>query len=255
MTNMAPAETLEPGHVQVSGGGQINVNQQFIDAAQTLPEESLGAGTSEAEIRELGDALLGAGLFFPSPTFEGMGRVGLSDKPMHGLEAGFRYNGSTLKGDLKLQWLEWGEGMGAGSVQLGVGHQFSPGPSALDKLGSWSRTDLDLMVPFGMKFGDVARIWGAPRVVWSRISADPKVDTLVSSDAPDRFRRAFEDLFRSQHLWYAGFNAGTMIGYKSVFLALEVNVMHVFFRPEILGQTRDLSGFTFVPAGGLVLRF
>jgi hypothetical protein len=255
MTNLAPAHTLDQGHVQATGGGQVNANQQFVDATRQVGTEALEAGTTEEDVRQLAETLLGAGLFAPSPTFEGMARVGLVDKPLHGLEAGVRYNGSTLKGDLKLQWLEAWNGRAAGSVQLGVGHQFSAGPSALNKLGSWSRTDLDLMAPFGLKVGKALRAWAAPRVIWSSVSADPKTDQLFGDDAPDRFREAIDRLFRDESLWYAGMNVGVMVGYQSVFLALEASVMHVFFKTDILGEERDLSGLTVVPAGGLVLRF
>jgi hypothetical protein len=45
--------------------------------------------------------------------------------------------------------------------------------------------------------------------------------------------------------------AGVAVGYKRVFLMLELNAGYTFLRPVLFGERRNLDGFSLYPAIGL----
>ncbi len=267
MTNMTSARALDPGEHQVALGGQINVNSVVLSEGISaydqvasdidLEDRDEDYRLEESTMRELLDAAVVGALFRPSPTMEAGYRLGITDVPLEGIDLGVRYNGRTVKGNFKLQFWESADETFAGSVDVGYGHQFSIGPSFANylTLNEWSRSDVDVMVPFGAAYKEIARVYLAPRVVWSHISASPGVDEEFREHVPDEYKNQVDQWFRDEQLVYAGGNIGGMIGYKYAYLALEMSIMHVAFKPEILGRERNLSGLSVTPAAGVVFRF
>lgn len=265
MTNLTSAHTLEPGEVQMNVNGQLNLNTTIVRQGvesisavksdfESVPE---GETVSEETLREAIDLAVAYQLFRPTLVPEAALRVGLSDAPLEGLDAGIRYNGRSPKGDLKLQYWNSEDGVFAGSIQTGVGYQFSPAPSAIEyvTMTEWKRLDFDVMAPLGLRHEEIFRAWVAPRFIYSRVWTSPKLSEFARKRAPEEAKQARRDLFSNESLYYGGLNFGGMIGYKHVFLAAELNVMRVVFRPKILDERRDLSGYTITPAIGLVGRF
>jgi len=269
-TNMTSARTLEPGEVEANLNAQANVNstpvrtgiragERFQSEVRNTPEDET---ISEETFREGLDFAVASALFRPRGSAEAGARVGLSDAPLEGIDAGLRYNGSTIKADAKLQYWSSEKGRFAASVQPAFGFQSSVASSTVESitLTDWSRFDYDLLAPVGASFGEVLRLWFAPRFLYSRISTSPKFGDRLRERLPENLRGEIERRRRAlfgggEDIYYVGFNVGGSVGYKHVYLAAEVSASRMIFRPDLLGQQRDLSGFSFMPAAGLIVQF
>lgn len=265
-TNLTSARTLDQGEFEANINGQINLNSSplstGIAAGQSVEEEientPEGETVSEETFRRAVDFALASALFRPKPAAEGVFRAGILDKPLGGLDAGIRYNGSTVKGDLKFQYWSSEDDKFAASIQPAFGYQSSTASSTVEyiTLTEWSRYDYDLLAPVGYAFKEIGRVWLAPRFMYSRISTSPKIDDFLRERLPEEIENQRKDLFGGgEDIYYAGLNVGGMIGYKYAYVALEASVSRVFFYPEVLGETRDLSGFSIMPAAALVVQF
>lgn len=269
-TNLTSARTLDQGEFEANVNAQVNLNSSPIqtgietgaDVESEIRTTSEDETISEETFQSAVDFALASALFRPKPAAEGVFRAGLFDRPLEGLDAGIRYNGSTVKGDVKLQYWQSDDDRFAASIQPAFGYQSSTAPSKIEyvTLTEWSRYDYDLLAPFGMAFRDLARIWVAPRFTYSRISTSPKIQDFLRERLPADVRNDIENrreaLFGGgEDLLYAGLNVGGMVGYKFAYVALEASVSRVFFHPEILGEQRDLSGFTIMPSAALVFQF
>lgn len=265
LTNLTSARALDPGEHQVTFGGQVNLNSAILSESvaaykevrrkvENTPDDRQVA---EETFRQLLDAAVAGALFRPSPNPEIGYRLGITDVPGEGFDLGVRYNGQSLKGDVKWQFWESDNGVGAGSLQVGYGHKLSIGLASATRvaLTEWSRSDIDVMVPFGATFDNDVRIYAGPRLIWSHISIQPDFDNEIGRRAPKAYKQKAGQLFNDEQILYAGGNLGGMFGYKNAYLAVEVNVMHVAFQPEVLGEPRDLSGVTVTPSIGTVYRF
>jgi len=265
-TNLTSARTLDQGEFEANVNGQVNLNssplrtgiaagESIENEIENTPEDE---NVSEETARRAIDFAVASALFRPKPAAEGVFRAGLLDKPLGGLDAGLRYNGSTVKGDLKFQYWSSEDDAFAASIQPAFGYHSSTAPSAIEYITftEWSRYDYDILAPFGFAYDEIARVWLAPRFMYSRIKASPKIDEFLKKRLPEEVENRRQDLFGDgENIFYAGLNVGGMVGYKYAYFALEASVSRVFFNPEILGETRNLSGFAIMPSAALVVQF
>ncbi|MGM0558223.1 MAG: hypothetical protein ACQEVA_17695 [Myxococcota bacterium] len=262
MTHATGAHTLDQGEVRGGVTTQVDANTNIVSTtlsnARNLEDRIQDSNNTdpltEEEFRDVLDAAVAFALFRPGYTPEANLRVGIIDT----LDLGVRYNGVTLKGDLKYEIAEWDDERQAVSVDVGVGRQFSPAPSIVEivALTEWSRTDLDVIALYGFEFEPYGRFWIGPRFMQSWIDVQPKLD----DELRERIPQEYEDLdpgqfFQDENITYYGGTTGIMAGYKHVYAMVELTVMYSRFTPTIIDEQRNLSGVTFAPNFGVVFEF
>jgi len=263
MTDMTPSKALEPGHVQLSAQMQASVQdtpvRKSIAAGADARDEFMQDGgdpVEEETVRDFVDAGLAWLLFRPGVSTEFMARIGVWDGLLEGLEFGLRYDTKMLKGDAKVQLFESDDERWAVAADFGFAHHLSVVNDATKylTLTDFSRNDLDFQLSGGVQLGDVFRGWVGPRVIASRVSAEPVLPGYVRDKIPPELEKYDPNqFFDDAWLMYYGVTAGMMVGYKYVFLALELSTFRVAFRPEVFGEERNFDGTVFAPAAGLVV--
>lgn len=260
LTNMAPAETLDPGEAQATGGYQFDVHSQTFTGIYRAGEAVLSDieradsedPVSEETLRALFDTLVLWKIFPFGGGPEFMGRTGVYD----GIDAGLRYNGNVVKGDVRFRLWEStsGDRTKALNAQFGYGHHSSPFGDAIEWLGveSWSRSDFDFALNYGYEIGDWAKMYIAPRYVFSNISMDLEVNERLRERIPEEYRDwEANDLFSAGSMHYIGANMGIMLGYRYLFATVDLSTFRILFSPEILGSQRDYDGWVLSPTLGL----
>ncbi len=262
LSHMTTPQALEPGDWEVAGAWTGHANsvaatksiQSGVDLWDHYVGEEDPGAMSEDDLRTLLDTGLAWALFHPGTGYEIMGRVGLTDKLAEGLDVGLRTNFSEIKGDLKLQLWESDEGRFAAAVHGGYGYHFSVAGGFVEwlSLTSFGRHDLDLAATWGWREGRVVRMYAGPRVMRSWIRTEPKLDGLIEENLPGRLDGYDpSDLLGDEVIAYYGGTNGVMLGYRWVFLVLELDVFWMSFHPTILDEQRNLSGLVLAPNLGL----
>ena len=108
-THLSSAHVLDPGHVESTVAGALYTNtvvtNHSIKTAAAIYEgmlEDPPEVTTEMA-RDMFDTGLAWTLFFPGQSSEFIGRVGLTNALLEGVDLGFRSNGSQSKIDIKTQ--------------------------------------------------------------------------------------------------------------------------------------------------------
>lgn len=262
MTHMTTPRALEPGDWQVSGAWTGHANsvaatksiQSGVDLWDHYAGEEDPGELSEDELRTLLDTGLAWALFRPGTSYELMGRVGLTDRLAEGLELGLRTNFSELKGDLKLQVWQSADARFAAALHGGYGYHFDVTSGFVEWLAltSFSRHDLDLAGTWGFQAGDIFRLWCGPRAIRSWVRTEPKLDGLLEDHLPatiDDYRPP--DVLGHEAIAYYGGTGGVMVGYRWVFLVVELDLFWMSFHPTILDQERNMSGLVLAPNLGI----
>ncbi len=260
VSTLQRAQALDPGEVQVTVGMVASVNTSAVGAALDLAD-SATARLREAEAQgqpitpeveqqatEAGLALL---LFQPGVGLEFIGRVGVYED----IDVGLRYTGQLVKADAK--WQLWEEGSQAAALNLGYAYHLDVGSTALGPaldlldyfdVGTLSRHDLDLGALWGREWGEWLAVYAGGRYIASFIALDPTLqDVLTEADLPPTDA--------SGVIHHLGATAGLFVGYKYIFVNLELNIMQIIYNPRILGVSRDLGGTLISPVLGLTLTF
>lgn len=264
LTNMAPARTMKPGEAQVATGYQFDVHSQAFtgiydagdQAVEDIRNTEEGETISEETLRSALDAVLMWRLFPVGGGPEFMGRAGLYDGFLEGIDAGFRYNGNVFKGDLRLQVWASDDDAAAISLQAAYGHHKALLPSVLDWLvkARFNRKDFDFQANFGYEFGHFAKLYFSPRYIVSTISPEVEFRPYLEERIPEEYMDwDVADYFPNSTMHYAGANFGAMLGYRWAFLNLDVNVFRIMYHPEILGSQRDYGGWVFAPTAAITL--
>ena len=262
LTNLTPTRALEPGEVQLTAAGQAQAGTGIVrqsisagKAAKELIESGSDETIDEESVRDLVDGALVWLLFPPGAGYEFMGRVGLVDW-LGGIDIGLRTDTKILKADLKVQLFDSLDGRYALSGIVGYGYHFS----FVDKLVSYltltsfSRHDLDLQLSLGMESGSYFKAYLNPRIMISRISTDARLPQAISAQLPESLRDYDpRKLFTDAGLVYYGGTVGALIGYENLFLALELNVLWLRFRPVVLEEVRRFDSLIICPAAAAVL--
>jgi hypothetical protein len=262
VTSLQTGRALAPGEVQLTAAASLPLSTSAIngvlDSLDRLEGELEEAATSEdntidAETqRQLTESALALLLFQPAPVMEINGRMGLVPK----LDAGLRYSARQVKGDLKYQFWDGENGHAAGFT-LGYSYHLSIAPSILEsafdlleyvELNDFSRHDLDLGLIWSRDWGEWLSLYGGLRYLVSFISLDADLQKVESS-------LDLERTSLSSRLHMVGVTGGAMLGYKHLFLHLELSVLSAEYAPTILGDKVDLSGTVISPAFGLTTRF
>ncbi len=260
LTAMHSARVLDAGQTQFTGAlavpiatsaieGAIDLGDAAVDEAQAAA--AADTPLAEDDQRDLTTAALALALFQPALVPELVARVGVG----YDLDLGLRLSGQLVKADA--QWQLWaGEDRSAASLTLGLAHHFGPGASALEplfkvlefvKLDDFSRLDLDLALMTSAEFDDWLIFYGGARYLASFITLDANI--------PDIETAADVEIIKIDNtIHHVGLTGGLMLGYKFIFLNLELTAVQALFKPDVLGEPRDLDGLILVPSLGLTLR-
>lgn len=266
LSTMQTAKTLAPGQVQVTGSMGVFVPvgtlasvvdvgiDQGREAKRAIEEDRPYTLTEEDQQR-----LLTAGLALvvapPGVNPELMVRVGLLD----GFDVGGRYNGNSLRFDGKVRLAHGGPGPRRSydlALGLGVSKYLFSG-AVMDvlevvQMGDFSRTDVEVPLYLSAEYGDVFKLYGAPKYVFSHTRLDAQLVDFSQQGKPVTGFDA--SLPSSVNSHFVGTTVGFAVGYRYVHFYAELTGGYVFCNPHVFGQKRDLGGMTFLPSIGLGFR-
>jgi hypothetical protein len=292
LTTLQIARPVEPKHFQATFGGSIYaplgsigtvIGQAAKQAgnAKTAAETGAPYTLSPEDQQDLITAGIGLAVLTPSAGYEMSVRTGI----VKDLDVGLRYNVTSLRLDTKYRILHAGNGAERpvpGQVSLasrpeaepvpyeppanrsydlaigfGVSKYFFVNPifSALDyvKLNDFSRWDFEVPVYMSAEFGEVFKVYGAPKYVYSRTNLDANLVNYIQQASN---LSGYDLTLPSEiHTHFIGATAGIAVGYKYVHLMLELTGGYTICNPVVFGQKRNLGGLTLQPAAALNLRF
>lgn len=266
MTSMTDARAYEPGEVQASVSYQANVHTNVVggvvSGVKSAAEEFSGQDNkepiSEESFRNWLDTALLVGLFRPSTSPEVIVRAGVTDQLAEGLDLGFRTNLSYFKGDAKLQLWESEDTEQAISLMAGYAYHRDWLNSFISYLSltDFGRHDFDLQLLWGRNIRDILKVNVGPHVILSKVTASHKLSAEVLDRLPDSLKQFDPNqLFQDEWIGYYGANTNVMVGYKYAFIALDLGIFWMNFKPEVLGVERDYSSFAVSVAGGLSFHY
>lgn len=258
LSTLQPAEPMRPGHVQAQGAFDVNVPASrvidAVDTAATLTDRYASDSNyrpTDAEQKQALASAVGLGLSSPGVNPDLMLRVGI----FRNFDAGIRWSALNAHIDGKYRFLQTKEANSddpnddpgfQGSVSLGLSKTLYSGFvfDALEflQIDDYSRWNLELPVIFGSRMGDFGHVWFGPKYVYSHYSVDASLKNV--GIVPET----------SGSIHHLGAFGGAGLGYKYVFVFLELTIMNMFAKPEIFGQKTDLGGIVVVPSLGLMLR-
>lgn len=258
------ARALDRWQFEAVVGSALPLSSQVYDAAlkavdviepRVTTAKSGGKALNAAEVRSLVESGLALILFTPLPTTELSARLGVG----YGVDVGLRLSGPRTQLDAKWQGLRQEEHGFDGALSLGVGRHSQPAESLLSsvsdvfqdlKILDYSRTDIALMALLSRDFGDFAAITGSFFYMHSAITVGSSIDESLAEVGVQ-----VGDLVDAGPMRQIGGAVGLRLGYKYAWVTLEVAVAHVRFRPTLVGQQVDQSGWLVSPALGVVVRF
>lgn len=273
LSTMQTARPLAPGQVQVTGGVGVFIPVgnivRAVDTGIEQGEEARDAideGRPYSLSEEAQQRLFTAGVALmvapPGANPELMVRVGVVDR----VDVGVRYSGISLRADAKVLMFHGGDadggrmepGQRSYDVALGLGaarHFFSsPVLDVLEvvKMGDFSRYDVEVPLYVSADFGDILKLYAAPKYVFSRTRMDQRlVDASREGSPVTGFDAALPATVNS-HFW--GSTVGLALGFRYVYLFAELTGGYVSCNPTLFGVERELGGVTLFPAFGLAVR-
>ncbi|MCY1032367.1 hypothetical protein OV207_12925 [Corallococcus sp. BB11-1] len=266
LSTMQTAKTLSPGQVQVTGSMGVFVPMgtlgSVVDVGIDQGREAINAieeGRPYSLSEEDQQRLLTAGLSLvvapPGVNPELMVRVGVLD----GLDLGGRFSANALRFDGKVRLAHGGEAQNRSyDLALGLGvskHLFSG--AVLDvlevvELGDFNRFDVEVPLYLSAEYGDVFKLYAAPKYVYSHTRLDAQLVDFSEQGAPvTGFDVSLPTTVRSH---FVGSTVGFALGYRYVHVYAELTGGYVFCKPDIFGAKRELGGMTFLPSIGLAFR-
>lgn len=275
LSTLSTAKPIKRGQVEVSGGAGVYVNfgpavpiiNQAIrqaQAAKKAQETGQPYEISESDADELITAGLSLAVMPPTQGWQVAVRTGLMQEDM---DIGFRYSGNAYRLDTKYRFFHSGDDRPEiplykrPSVDMAVGlavskYQFSGWLfDALEyvQLNDFSRWDIEVPAYFSFDYGDILKMYVAPKYLWSRTSLDPELVniSLQATNIADYDVR----LPRVVYMHFVGSSFGVAVGYKYAHLYAEFTGGYTFCDPKIGGQVRHLGGVTVYPAAGIALKF
>jgi hypothetical protein len=270
LSTMQTARPLPQGQWQLSYGvGAFVPAGQIITVVDTGIDEGKRArdahedGVPYQMSSESKDRLFAAGVALavapPGVNNELMLRAGVAPE----LEVGLRYSGISLRLDAKYRLQHWGapdttvDGVSY-DLALGVGvarHLFKS--QVLDALEvmeveDFSRFDVEVPIYVSAEWGEIFKLYWAPKYVYSRTSLDQKLVDYAAEASGATGTDVTLPSRVSSH--FMGATLGGAIGYKYVHLYAELTGGYTLLKPQIFGAERDLGGVTLYPTVGIAIR-
>lgn len=267
MSTFHTGRTTPRNRVEAVTGVGLNVASSFIgavlDSGKVAADKASAAITtgstpslSDDEKRDLMRAAFSYALMSPLPLYEVGLRYGILDR----WDAGVAYTTSGFRFETKVQLLRRSEkaiaqGRSTMPFDLAIGaqalHQVFkiPLPDFLKdvfEIDDFSRTDLTFPLIASRHFGHYGFLYGGLRFSYSILQAD--VLEKISDVAGKRIESG-------RGMWSLGGIVGGGIGYKYVFLVLELNVLYYDYGATLLDTKVNLSGVDVYPLLGLKINF
>ncbi|WP_224363291.1 hypothetical protein [Hyalangium versicolor] len=272
LSTLQTAKPLAPGQFQVSLGAGAFIPVGQIGEAIDLGinegkkiKDAVDSGESVQLSEEDQQRLLTSGVALavapPGIVNEVMIRAGV----VKNLDVGLRYSGISLRLDTKFRFLHGGDGENVPEnrrtsydMAIGLGgsrHTFkSPVLDVMKivKVDDFKRYDIEVPLYMSTDFGDILRLYAAPKYVYSRTSLDEKlVNYAEQGKDVSGFDASLPATVKSE---FVGSTLGVSVGYKYVHLFAEITGGYTFCKPLLFGETRNLGGATFYPAVGIAFR-
>ncbi len=274
-SNLSTLQTARPLargqlHVSVGAGAFVPLGQiaEVVDIGIDQSDNLLDAADSGEPVQisvEEQQRMLTAGIALavapPGGLTEFMIRAGVLDN----FDVGLRYSGISLRLDGKYRFFHRGGGEEVPELRrrsfdmalgVGVARHFFKSP-ALDllklvEIDDFSRYDVEVPLYLSADYGDIFKLYAAPKYVYSRTSMDQKLIALAEEGSGGSGGQVL--LPSRVHSHFAGSTVGFAVGYKYVHFYAELTGGYTFCRPLVLGEQRNLGGVTFYPAVGVAYR-
>ena len=264
VTQLQRGKTLDRLQFEVNVGMSAPISgkavQSIIDAEEVLSQRIDNANTqgttlTEADARALTEVAAAVLLFTPIPSTELSVRGGIG----WGVDVGLRITGPRTQVDAKWQALHARQhGLDLG-VSLAVASHSSPAPSLWEsafsvaeslKIAEYKRRDVTLSLIGSRDFNDIFSAWFALAYSRSSIVIGSALQGVAANANIDPSALEIDEVMHQ----YGG-QLGCRVGYKYVFLLIEVSVMQADFSPTILGEKLELSGLIVTPSLALQATF
>ena len=261
-THLSSPHALEPKHIEMTGAYAWQVNGVVVEKSlesshvlyQQVSEED--RQMTPDEFFGLLDTTLAWSLLTPGGSSEMIGRIGITDKLLEGIDVGFKTDFTAIKTDVKWQLWESTDGRQAVAWNGAYAWQNNVVPPKIEWItnSTFSRHDVETSLMWGIRKSGVAELYAGPRVIYSKINAQPNLSSEMTQMIPEELS-AFNpsEYFADERMLYYGGTIGTRLGYHVLFLDLELNCFWVQFEPLVVAQRRDLSGLLVSPTVGLTI--
>lgn len=221
-----PAHVLSPGRVSVGAGVAGHV-EATTNIAPKGPDHA--------------DTVLDALTVAPGVSPWGAGRIGIDGDN----EAGISYLGRSFRVDGRHAFP-----VGPLHLSLGIGAS-AVVPRPDDTLGKAYGGGADVPVLLGWKSdAELYSLWFGPRAGFEILHGDALASALTDGGADDTFVP-----FSGKHIWVGGL-VGSKVGFRSIHVALEVDVAYHFADGQFGvdgAQEASVGALTITPSGALIL--
>lgn len=261
LTSLSDPHALKAGQLEVTVAGQGSASSVLLDKSwqglSAIPEltgTSPGADTSRTLERDLVDSALAWSLFWPTVDPELLLRCGVPSGPLPGLDLGLRLSPSLVKVDGKAQVFESRDARHALALQLGYAWHFGGPHKDIEwlTLVEFGRHDLDLMLSWGFGRPDLIEGYLGPRLMLSWLTVKRRLGADLVDALPQEMRQFNPaQLFEDSMITQAGSTVGIKLGYRWLFVRLELSALYMWFRPVVLGQQRTFDGLVLAPSAAL----
>jgi hypothetical protein len=271
-TSLATRQTarpLEQGHFSVELGpgfflplGTVarvtelgaDLTGRLLEAVRTQTPYQL----TPEEQQDLLTAGVALAVLPPSPAWDVSARAGV----LPHLDAGLRYSINALRADAKVRLIEHVDDLTAESAararsDVAVGIAVSrylfknPAFEVLEfvEMGDFSRWDVEVPLYISREWGETFRLYGAAKYLYSRTDLDER---LVSTAEQAAVITGLDLMVNpTVHAHFIGASVGVKLGYRHLFVLLELTGGYTFASVRLAGQERSLSGPALYPALGL----
>lgn len=275
LANLKTAETLKKGQwrpsaefgVYVPAGTIARAGKVAIEQGRALVEAQrtgASAAPDAAEQREIFSTALALAVFPPGTATGFALRYGIVDD----IDVGLRYSTSSYRADGRFRlYKKVDEERGSSfhlALVVGIEKQRFSGLlfdfyEKLQKLFDLfqfidlekpSRWDADLALLISWNFKQIVRPYLGLTYRIGRYSLPAQLNLTYQDGSPPLVAEA--DIKDWVH--FVGITSGTAVGYRWIYLFLELDVAYLVSRPKILGEPAQFGGLTFFPAVGLALR-
>ena len=247
LSSFQPAHVLPKGHVGFEAGFDATASTGTvtgtIDTAKALSRANMLTDEDKRIVFAAGFNLA----LSPPSVVE---HVGLTYAPAQDWEVGLRYAGHAWRIGVRRQLLTQDES--GWDLTVGLGLQRFAFALPLDEvipivdLNAFERWNVDVPMVIGRR-GDFYRIWGGPRLVFSRYDAELVLTAPGSAGAV-----ASQDIASVDGRGaYIGLQGGAAFGYKRLFVGAELTIVRHLgsARLQALGAGSDVdtSAWVFYP--------
>lgn len=267
LSTMNTARTTPPGEFRVNaaagvhlpGGAAVDFARASLGVARSIREGAFELTPAEQESLYLG--ALSLALQPPYPVFEAGLRTGIVED----VDAGLKLSTTAIGLDARYRFWRSGDEEGIhlhAAIGLGASRYFFSNPLfdvlELVRVGDFSRWDFEIPLLFSFEHSRIAMGYVGLKYVHTRFSIDQTLFKLQRAANEVAGVPVLTDRIQSPMHFYGGV-FGFGIGYKHVWLLLELNAGYVWLRPRLYSPvdemvaSRNLGGLTVYPAIGLAV--